>query len=81
MSFQVPYPDEFEAKHAVKLGHAWAALSFPENYSTSLYNRLQEGRDAEDSTLDFSNIDVWMDASGIESDRREEGSSNNHLSV
>lgn len=61
----MPYPNEMEAKHAVKLGHAWAALSFPANYSTSLYDRLQLGRDADDSVLDFSNIDIWMDASGI----------------
>ncbi|XP_034255216.1 ABC transporter G family member 20 isoform X2 [Thrips palmi] len=60
---EVPYPNEMEAKHAVKLGHAWAALSFPENYSTSLYDRLQQGKDADDSVLDFSNIDIWMDAS------------------
>ncbi|KAK3921289.1 ABC transporter G family member 23 [Frankliniella fusca] len=60
---EVPYPNEMEAKHAVKLGHAWAALSFPENYSTSLYERLNQGRDADDSVLDFSNIEIWMDAS------------------
>lgn len=57
------FPDEASAKHAVKKGDAWAVLSFPGNYSTSLYERFVQGKDADDSILDFSNVDIWMDSS------------------
>jgi len=61
---KVPFPDEADAKEAVNRGHAWAALSFPKNYSESLHLRLQDGKDASNATIEFSNLNVWMDASG-----------------
>ncbi|XP_076631751.1 ABC transporter G family member 23 [Colletes latitarsis] len=58
-----PYDTDAEAKNAVERGWAWAAISFPANYSESLAIRLEDGKDADDWSITYSNMDVVMDMS------------------
>lgn len=57
------YPDVASAKHAVEIGDAWGALYFTENFTDALIARIALGRDADDETLDQSEIRVWLDMS------------------
>jgi hypothetical protein len=57
------YPDLDSAKHAVEIGDAWGALYFTENFTDALVARIALGRDADDETLDQSEIRVWLDMS------------------
>lgn len=47
----------------MKLGNAWGALYFTENFTDALVARIGLGRDADDETLDQSEIRVWLDMS------------------
>ncbi|EDS41694.1 abc transporter [Culex quinquefasciatus] len=57
------YPDLDSATEAVRLGNAWGALYFTENFTDALVARIALGRDADDETLDQSEIRVWLDMS------------------
>lgn len=52
-----------EALEAVKLGEAWGALYFTENFTDALVARMALGRDSDEETLDQSEIRVWLDMS------------------
>lgn len=57
------YPDTESAVRAVKMGHAWGALYFTENFTDALVARMALGKDADEETLDQSEIRVWLDMS------------------
>ncbi|XP_076241757.1 ABC transporter G family member 23 [Calliopsis andreniformis] len=59
----LPYDSDADARNAVERGWAWAALSFPSNYSESLSARIEEGKDASDWSVMFANLQVVMDMS------------------
>ncbi|KAG8230398.1 hypothetical protein J437_LFUL009871 [Ladona fulva] len=60
---KVNYPDPESALEAVRLGEAWGALYFTENFTDALVARMALGRDADEETLDQSEIQVWLDMS------------------
>ncbi|XP_034944176.1 ABC transporter G family member 20 isoform X2 [Chelonus insularis] len=51
------------AIEAVRRGNAWGTLYFTENFTDALVARMGLGRDADDETLDQSEIRVWLDMS------------------
>lgn len=51
------------ARNAVKIGDAWGALYFTENFTDALVARMVLGREADEETLDQSEIRVWLDMS------------------
>ncbi|KAK2586136.1 hypothetical protein KPH14_001409 [Odynerus spinipes] len=57
------YPDPESAKEAVRKGEAWGTLYFTENFTDALVARMALGKDADDETLDQSEIRVWLDMS------------------
>lgn len=57
------YPDPESAINAVRVGDAWGALYFTENFTDALVARMVLGRDADEETLDQSEIRVWLDMS------------------
>lgn len=57
------YSDENESRHAVEKGWAWAAISFPGNYSESLHARIEEGKDAAEWDISYGDMTVVMDMS------------------
>lgn len=57
------YPDAGSAVEAVRLGKAWGAIYFTENFTDALVARMALGREADDETLDQSEIRVWLDMS------------------
>lgn len=57
------YPTKDAALQAVRDGNAWGALYFTENFTDALVARIALGRDADDETLDQSEIRVWLDMS------------------
>ncbi|XP_048506039.1 ABC transporter G family member 23 isoform X2 [Athalia rosae] len=57
------YPDAESAMDAVRQGEAWGALYFTENFTDALVARMVLGRDAEEESLDQSEIRVWLDMS------------------
>ncbi|KAE8736737.1 ABC-transporter, subfamily H member 11 [Frankliniella occidentalis] len=57
------YDDVDAAQRAVREGRAWGVIHFPSNYSHSLVARSREGRDVTATTLDSSDISVWLDMS------------------
>ncbi|CAH1188668.1 unnamed protein product [Phyllotreta striolata] len=54
-------PDE--ARDAVRMGEAWGALYFTENFTDALVARMALGKDADEETLDQSEVRVWLDMS------------------
>lgn len=44
-------------------GNAWGTLYFTENFTDALVARMALGRDADEETLDQSEIRVWLDMS------------------
>nr|WAB24462.1 ATP-binding cassette sub-family H member 1 [Henosepilachna vigintioctopunctata] len=60
---KVYYPDTDTAKEAVRSGDAWGALYFTENFTDALVARMALGKDADEETLDQSEIRVWLDMS------------------
>ncbi|XP_056644234.1 ABC transporter G family member 20 isoform X2 [Diorhabda sublineata] len=52
-----------EAKDAVRMGDAWGALYFTENFTDALVARMALGKDADEETLDQSEVRVWLDMS------------------
>ena len=59
----VSYDTDSDGRNAVRRGWAWASISFPSNYSDSLSARLEEGKDADEWSVDYSNMQVVMDMS------------------
>ncbi|XP_053976396.1 ABC transporter G family member 23-like [Hylaeus volcanicus] len=59
----VPYDTDDDAKNAVERGWAWAAITFPANYSECLTERLEDGKDADDWSIAFSRMMIIMDMS------------------
>ncbi|CAG9760884.1 unnamed protein product [Ceutorhynchus assimilis] len=57
------YPDIESAKHAVARGEAWGAMYFTENFTDALVARIALGKEADEETLDSSEIRVWLDMS------------------
>jgi len=57
------YDDVESAKLAVAQGNAWGAMYFTENFTDALVARIVLGRDADDETLEQSEIRVWLDMS------------------
>ncbi|XP_053995449.1 ABC transporter G family member 20 isoform X1 [Hylaeus anthracinus] len=60
---KVYYPDPATAMDAVRKGDAWGTLYFTENFTDALVARMALGREADDETLDQSEIRVWLDMS------------------
>ncbi|KAF2903928.1 hypothetical protein ILUMI_02243 [Ignelater luminosus] len=60
---KVYYPDTASAVKAVKNGDVWGALHFTENFTDALVARMALGKDADDETLDQSEVRVWLDMS------------------
>ncbi|XP_054005275.1 ABC transporter G family member 23-like [Hylaeus anthracinus] len=59
----VPYDTDDDARNAVERGWAWAAITFPANYSECLTERLEDGKDADDWSIVFSRMMIVMDMS------------------
>ncbi|CAK9807735.1 ABC transporter G family member 23 [Anthophora quadrimaculata] len=57
------YRDPTSAMNAVRDGDAWGTLYFTENFTDALVARMALGREADDETLDQSEIRVWLDMS------------------
>lgn len=57
------YPDPESAKSAVRRGEAWGALYFTDNFTDALVARMALGIDADEETLDQSEVRVWLDMS------------------
>lgn len=61
--FQNNFATDEDAFNEVKRGRAWGAMIFSQNYSESLVQRTEEGRDATDWVLESSAVDVRIDMS------------------
>lgn len=61
----LPYDNNEESRRAVEKGLAWAAITFPSNYSSALTARIEEGRYAADWDVEFSQMKVVMDMSSM----------------
>lgn len=57
------YEDVESAKAAVAQGNAWGAMYFSDNFTDALIARIALGRDADEETLEQSEIRVWLDMS------------------
>ncbi|XP_018561471.1 ABC transporter G family member 20 isoform X2 [Anoplophora glabripennis] len=57
------YADPELAKMAVRRGEAWGALYFTENFTDALVARMALGKDADQETLEQSEVRVWLDMS------------------
>ncbi|XP_031785392.1 ABC transporter G family member 23 isoform X1 [Nasonia vitripennis] len=57
------YPDPESAREAVRRGKAWGTLYFTENFTDALVARMLLGKEADEETLDQSEIRVWLDMS------------------
>lgn len=57
------YETPEEAQDAVRSGNAWGALYFTENFTDALVARMALGKDADEETLDQSEVRVWLDMS------------------
>lgn len=57
------YPDPEAALEAVRIGQAWGAVYFTENFTDALVARIGLGKDSDDETLDQSEVRVWLDMS------------------
>jgi len=57
------FSDVESAKGAVRSGHAWGALYFTDNYTDALVARAALWKDADNETLDQSEMRVWLDLS------------------
>lgn len=61
--FQDYYETPEKAIDAVKIGDAWGALYFTENFTDALVARMALGRGSDEETLDSSEVRVWLDMS------------------
>jgi len=63
VSFKDYYETKEAAIDAVRMGEAWGALYFTENFTDALTARMALGQESDDETLDQSEIRVWLDMS------------------
>lgn len=61
--FQESYPTPETAVAFVQRGGAYGVLYFTENFTDALVARMALGRDADEETLDQSEVRVWLDMS------------------
>lgn len=59
----LPYDETEKAAYAVERGWAWAAITFPANYSESLMARIDQGKDVDEWSTEYADMDVVMDMS------------------
>lgn len=59
----VSYRSYDEANHALSKGWAWAFIEFNSGFSKNLESRVELGKDANDTILDGSEIDIYLDMS------------------
>uniref|UniRef100_A0A0A9YM30 ABC transporter G family member 23 n=1 Tax=Lygus hesperus TaxID=30085 RepID=A0A0A9YM30_LYGHE len=57
------YENPEDAIDAVRIGEAWGAIYFNENFTDALVARMALGRDSDQETLDSSELRVWLDMS------------------
>ncbi|XP_014273769.3 ABC transporter G family member 20 isoform X1 [Halyomorpha halys] len=57
------YETPESAIDAVKVGDAWGAIYFTDNFTDALVARMALGRDSDDEILDQSEMRVWLDMS------------------
>ncbi|XP_075228676.1 ABC-type transporter snustorr isoform X1 [Lycorma delicatula] len=57
------YETPQKAIEAVEIGDAWGAIYFTDNFTDALVARMALGRDADNETLDQSEMRVWLDMS------------------
>lgn len=57
------YNDTESAIDAVKSGDAWGVIFFNRNFSDTLLTRMALGKQADNETLDESDVRVWLDMS------------------
>ncbi|SPP80792.1 ABC transporter G family member 23 isoform X1 [Drosophila guanche] len=57
------YTEIEDAKAAVRRGEAWGAVYITENFTDAFTARAALGREADDETLDQSEVKVWLDMS------------------
>ncbi|XP_034254598.1 ABC transporter G family member 20 isoform X1 [Thrips palmi] len=57
------YETKDQALDAVRMGEAWGALYFTENFTDALVARMALGQSSDNETLDQSEIRVWLDMS------------------
>lgn len=57
------YGSDEDARLEVKRGHAWGAMIFQSNYSAALVQRTEQGRSADDYTIEASDIGINLDMS------------------
>ncbi|XP_071441834.1 ABC transporter G family member 23-like [Hetaerina americana] len=57
------FDDTDSALEAVRKGNVWGAIYFTENYTDAVIARVALGQDADDETLDQSEMRVWLDMS------------------
>lgn len=60
---QVQYSTLKEAKDGVVHGKVVGVIYMSHNFSESVEVRFEDGKDADNEILDFSEIKVWMDMS------------------
>ncbi|XP_058807802.1 ABC transporter G family member 23 [Phymastichus coffea] len=59
----LPYDYEEDAYGAVEKGWAWAAITFPSNYTEALMLRIMNGAEIDDMTIEDADMRVVMDMS------------------
>ncbi|XP_043268135.1 ABC transporter G family member 23 isoform X2 [Venturia canescens] len=59
----LPHDNDEDAAKAVEKGWAWGAITFPANYSQSLMDRIDNGKDADPWSYEFADMSVVMDMS------------------
>ncbi|XP_065225669.1 ABC transporter G family member 20 isoform X3 [Planococcus citri] len=57
------YKEPDSAINAVRSGDAWGAIYFTENFTDALVARMALGKEADNETLDQSDVRVWLDMS------------------
>ncbi|XP_052133158.1 ABC transporter G family member 20-like, partial [Frankliniella occidentalis] len=55
------YTDYDEALQQVKDGKSWGVLYFRHNFTKSLYERIENGRQTSDADVEASTVDITMD--------------------
>lgn len=63
IAWQDFYETPDSAIAAVETGDAWGAIYFTDNFTDALVARMALGRDADNETLDQSEMRVWLDMS------------------
>ncbi|XP_065214315.1 ABC transporter G family member 23-like isoform X2 [Planococcus citri] len=59
----VEYYDIDSGKNAVKKNKAWGLVHFPKNYTASMNERITLREKADDASLTFSEVQIWLDMS------------------